>query len=666
MVEFSLYGRTIEFSEKEIEYSSVRKDYADMASFVVANFTRDYNSFNDAQEFREKGYACARKHIMEVLDFFVSGLVKQGRYDVSVDDIIDEYGPLFLMNWLEAYDEVNDKYLALELDEQQLRQMRTARRENRGRWVGGGFGVKGAVKGALTAGAFNMASGAVHGVVNTLGNMASSIAKNSAAQRIFRDKQNLEILQKGLFDTVFSFQWIHCEFYNIDIPEYNEKKVSSILDNLSKIPPKELRDVICDCIQEAPHLFDTYEYALSIFGDEKGEIDQLAKTFGFVREVKEFKQGIIELIYGADVSEIDSYDKAKEVKEQVQKNMHHLNLSESEVLDRVDEVFQKFDLEARTFNGITYSSVEEVEDVQKQELDVKERTFNGVTYSTREAVDAAKKDLEYVKQQYENIKSIIDIREWKQIRSNILNSCTSQRIIDEALESIEKAIYTISLVAKLELLYHKEEVKLSDITLLSIHKRIKEEKNAKWSGHEDKDSLHSLMESCLRAYQVLMEKRIIEMKCANFNFDDYTSINAEKAKKVLSDISQNFILTQFAEKKQLNEVVKKNAELKERAEAYLSISGGHRFDSFYESLRFVGGSFMASFICFRLEIQFLFKITAIVFLASLVFAGWRWLSAFLSMFSRKTDNKKFTKIECKNAYNYLKEHGEVIEEDQRN
>ena len=56
---------------------------------------------------------------------------------------------------------------------------REARKNHRGKFVGGGFGLSGAVKGMAMAGAANMATGAAHNVFNIFGNAATKVAYNN-------------------------------------------------------------------------------------------------------------------------------------------------------------------------------------------------------------------------------------------------------------------------------------------------------------------------------------------------------------------------------------------------------------------------------------------------------------------------------------------------------
>lgn len=63
---------------------------------------------------------------------------------------------------------------------------RRLRKASRGRWQGGGFGVGGAIKGAAQAGMMNMGTGAIHSVVNGLGNIKSEIKASRKKSKIVR------------------------------------------------------------------------------------------------------------------------------------------------------------------------------------------------------------------------------------------------------------------------------------------------------------------------------------------------------------------------------------------------------------------------------------------------------------------------------------------------
>jgi hypothetical protein len=73
-----------------------------------------------------------------------------------------------------AYEWIQDKYEDIIEDQAAKSAYRRTRAQNRGRWVGGGFGIEGAVK----AGVLNAGSGIMHGAANIVGNTFSARSRN--------------------------------------------------------------------------------------------------------------------------------------------------------------------------------------------------------------------------------------------------------------------------------------------------------------------------------------------------------------------------------------------------------------------------------------------------------------------------------------------------------
>ena len=94
---------------------------------------------------------------------------------------IDEY--IYQMQL--AIETAYQKLQEIDSSEELKKAERELRKSMRGRWQGGGFGIGGAIKGAVTAGAMNMATGATHSIINSIGNMGSNVSATIQRKRIF-------------------------------------------------------------------------------------------------------------------------------------------------------------------------------------------------------------------------------------------------------------------------------------------------------------------------------------------------------------------------------------------------------------------------------------------------------------------------------------------------
>ena len=141
--------------------------------------------------------------IFDALDQqFCEFLRGQHIYQYDEDDIAD---------YTRGEDSVWQRFITIVVEERDAidgkeaseRAYRSARKDGRGRVVGGGFGFSGAVKGMAAAGAINMTTGLFHGIANAVGNAASAAEAARNKRSLFRDGEMRQALQKSL--------WVDCE-----------------------------------------------------------------------------------------------------------------------------------------------------------------------------------------------------------------------------------------------------------------------------------------------------------------------------------------------------------------------------------------------------------------------------------------------------------------------
>ena len=115
--------------------------------------------------------------IFDALDQqFCEFLRGQHIYQYDEDDIAD---------YTRGEDSVWQRFITIVVEERDAidgkeaseRAYRSARKDGRGRVVGGGFGFSGAVKGMAAAGAINMTTGLFHGIANAVCQCSGSCSK---------------------------------------------------------------------------------------------------------------------------------------------------------------------------------------------------------------------------------------------------------------------------------------------------------------------------------------------------------------------------------------------------------------------------------------------------------------------------------------------------------
>ena len=116
------------------------------------------------------------KYLNPGLEYILSILCQYKLYDITLGDLTgnkyqgysDWYSSLYEI--FRAFREINDAVEEIKSNAADYRNENEVNWKKNGEWVGGGFGIQGALKGAMTASFMNAASSALHGAVNLVGN----------------------------------------------------------------------------------------------------------------------------------------------------------------------------------------------------------------------------------------------------------------------------------------------------------------------------------------------------------------------------------------------------------------------------------------------------------------------------------------------------------------
>lgn len=378
-----------------ITYNALVKKYSRLADITTEKLKVSLEECEDLDELVKKVQGIGEELLRPLINETVSELVNLGLYELTTDDFFECYYH-DLYKWEEACQNIEDRYFEIVLEQDELDKYRVARRESRSRFVGGGYGVTGAVTGMLQAGAANMAWGAVHGTFNLAGKLVSSVQVNVKKKKIFDDPEVQAALLYSFHRSVMGLQ---VAFYNVcqdklDIKAIKEvgtcisgeqeKKSSGLLQNLelNRIPADKIKSVLMESFENNPYNKDIYLYALKKFGDKYGSLSQLAEYFGF--SIDEDKIKIVDAEFPQNAFEneencISAFRLLKDKADEIGLG----NLSPMQV--KLKEKIEAFELEARTLNGKVYQSREEVALIKAVDAD-----FDGSCTRNEEACLAAR------------------------------------------------------------------------------------------------------------------------------------------------------------------------------------------------------------------------------------------------------------------------------------
>lgn len=269
-IEFTIHDNPISFGDSIINYVKYRKSfYTDTEKYlisVVEQTGKIYMSETDPDKKFELFADMGQKIITYAFDKAHEFIIGQGVYTISRQQLIN-YAGNNVRAFYNAYQKLEEDYLKLVANEEQIREYREQVNSSPGPWSGGGFGIKGAMKGAITASALNLGS-------NMLRRIGGAISDSIDRSIITRDKNKLLSSKKWInqfkfllffdFDTIFNKAYeILSENSKIAMPKFDFKQAKIFFENAKHTTNQEIRiKMYALAIQNNPFFILAYKELL--------------------------------------------------------------------------------------------------------------------------------------------------------------------------------------------------------------------------------------------------------------------------------------------------------------------------------------------------------------------------------------------------------------------
>ena len=248
--DFKILDNTIHFTDETIKVCEFHKRYVEIA---YESGDKAYNYF--LQKFEETKddmygiqdiFISSLAYCSEGVDYAFNDLIRHG-----VDIITKDKLAGLIDKRIKESDEYKQILKGIENIEKMKHQLAVEKEMNKANWVGGGFGLSGAIRGAINAKVLNMAS-------DGLSSLGRSITGNSYSSRLDRYKNaqvgSAEYYANGVWEIVVGF-------IKFDLPDYVNNKLSSVF----KMPK-------------------AYFYTSTPLQNRRKNIQELLRTFKITKE----------------------------------------------------------------------------------------------------------------------------------------------------------------------------------------------------------------------------------------------------------------------------------------------------------------------------------------------------------------------------------------------
>ncbi|MDL2297847.1 hypothetical protein LJC40_01690 [Synergistaceae bacterium OttesenSCG-928-D05] len=396
-VTFHVYGQKVEINDRYVLYNEIRRKYAQLAKEAAEKFMEAYDDYGDIETFAKDGYGDGTKIIIGVAEAnVINPLVQEhGVLHIDIDLFIRTYYHSHFV-WETYSDKIIDKYMEIKLDQEQLDEYRTQRRESRGRVIGGGFGVGGAVQGMMTAGAVNMAAGAVHGAFNLIGKGFSMLGESFEKSRLYSSEETKNTLYTGIYQSVFNMHFAHWKVFNDlnlipvkdgiiqYLSESERENAKSVLKNLPKMTAEKAASLVPGILLQNPYDLHTYQSMLQFLGDSANELEQVGNYFG--NDIVHVKRDMLEDVFEKYSPEVtDTEEEVLQAREAYFGEYKKLGGGKDgeKRLEEIDAMLAEIDLEARTVDSFVFDTREEA-DQAKRHLSIVHKALEDIDYKKSE------------------------------------------------------------------------------------------------------------------------------------------------------------------------------------------------------------------------------------------------------------------------------------------
>lgn len=443
MTEYDIAGKKVVITTQVENELYVKRGTSSYINSIESTFYSWYSSCLDCEEVVENANYITEKTLNPLIDQCVKMVTDQGVYTISRSSFLSTYCQGILDEFYDVIDIVIDSLEKIDRQEQSERHYRELRKATRGRVVGGGFGLSGALKGMAKAGVINAATGTAHSIGNAFGNMGSSISASSSKHSIYKNAK--EPLRKALVNSAYGIRnglrealWrearIQCKY--VTITENN--KATAIIQNYKsgRIPLNVKKDQLIEALLLDPFRNEIYHILWDEYGDKYGDLVDMSNKFGCDLEskIRKLVENYGNRVFAENCSEYDeAFDKIKcaiQIEEKINKTIESIlvycdekGINETpSVLDKCYKILANVDIAERTVNDVIYNTREIASNVRNDYSLMYETIFNR-DLNKQEVFDDLKK-INFISEEFNiNLEDIYsnekNLRDPKKIFDNI-------------------------------------------------------------------------------------------------------------------------------------------------------------------------------------------------------------------------------------------------------
>lgn len=354
---------TTDLSSGQKNYNELRFRYVTLAKEASLRFSAEYDqNLTNLEEVAKNASIWAVPHIFAAIDDAINALIVHRIFDVDRQHFADTYYKRY-DTWSNAHEKIAETYAGIVTSTAEMDAYRTSREEGNSPIIGGGFGIEGAAKGILIAGAANLAIGTAKSLFALIEKGVGAAADAKKMKEIYRAQETKDRLMGALEESVVNVhlalldaldteEIVKSDFQRVKFED--REKAKRMLTNVTRgqVPSADRENILRQVLTLNPYYLEAYTYVLDSLGDENGKIERVAAFF-HLDLAQEKRKRISALCTGETKEEInDAVQKVEDAGQRLGV------LVESEFLAPLRGRLRSLDIAARTVDGQLYPTKE--------------------------------------------------------------------------------------------------------------------------------------------------------------------------------------------------------------------------------------------------------------------------------------------------------------------
>lgn len=283
--EYDLLDSKLRISEAYLEYISVYKSYELKIRELGGECAKEIldNAPGSLSELPWYFSDLGKKYTDKMIDSCMELLIENKIYTVKKEELYSYiWDDPQDMEWKNTIKEIHWSLNKIDNASYAAKKKREQRRRARTRFAGGGFGIRGAISGAIQASILNTGIDLAHATVNAIGNTATNIRADKKKQDLLENGNYKRSFVGDLYSTFYdalegTFEFVNEKLGKIKyelISKEHEDKAYTIQENIcnDNIKGDERKTFFIQAMETDPSNIDLFGWMLYYYPEESGNL----------------------------------------------------------------------------------------------------------------------------------------------------------------------------------------------------------------------------------------------------------------------------------------------------------------------------------------------------------------------------------------------------------